>query len=226
MIGSISDLGISSPSGTGLVTRTALCIPIPQCDCASSTISSGVSKLHADLQSALAGIEGREVLGLVADHRHGAWFPGIPMWQTGSGWPWRRHRPRSWGWLPALANPLIHRRRDSLCTPPIPPVANTLIPACCAANMVPATVVPPLASLEAADRKVTQTDLERFFFAVQAPPVRLHSTRYEPCRLALRCLPAQRPHRARCFPYRAPDDRFCGRGNPCVITVDSSATTG
>ena len=31
-----------------------------------------------------------------------------------------------------------------LCTPPMPPVANTLMPAMCAAIMVAATVVPPV----------------------------------------------------------------------------------
>jgi hypothetical protein len=112
------------------------------------------------------------------------------------------------------------------CTPPMPPVAKTRMPASAATIIVAATVVAPLPP-----RATTTGRSRRLSFATAAP--------LRPSRSISACVrPAfRRPSSTAIVAGTAPFARtsastasavsaFCGQGMPCAMIVDSSATTG
>ena len=80
---------------------------------------------------------------------------------AGRGSPWRPRTPPP----PGCARARSGRRSTSSvssaprCTPPMPPVANTPMPACCAASIVAATVVEPVPPAEERGGEVAEVDL-------------------------------------------------------------------
>ena len=115
-----------------------------------------------------------------------------------------------------------------MCTPPIPPVAKTRIPAAWAAIIVAATVVAPHSPDAIASPRFGRDDLP------DAPPRRGR----EGLELRPRASPTMsRPSLSATVAGTAPEARtaasdavatstFCGYGSPWLMRVDSRATTG
>ena len=111
------------------------------------------------------------------------------------------------------------------CTPPIPPVANTRMPACQAANIVAATVVepqPPAATSAAKLPRLTFTGCAAA--ASRSSSGRVIPTRTVPSRIPIVAgiAPWARTASSRAAATRTPS----GCGRPCVTSVVSRATTG
>ena len=113
----------------------------------------------------------------------------------------------------------------SRCTPPIPPVANTRMPACEASSAVAATVVPPVGPWAMA----TGRSRTLSFTAASLPASRSSSSprgrrAATPSSIAIVAGTAPRSATA-CSNSRAAA-MFSGRGRPWVMIVDSRATSG
>ena len=111
------------------------------------------------------------------------------------------------------------------CTPPIPPVAATPIPARCAAQIVALTVVAP------SDPAATATGTSRRATFVAAPgsKKRASSAGSRPTRTAPSTTAVQAgtaPASSIAADIEEAQARFSGCGRPCPITLVSSATTG
>src|SRR6516165_1622140 len=111
------------------------------------------------------------------------------------------------------------------CTPPRPPVANTRMPARAASTDVAATVVPPvtfLAIAMAMSRLLTLTTDSSAATRSSSPGIRpILAT---PSTSAI--VAAVTPWPARMASNSRAASRLPGRGRPCEMIVDSSATTG
>src|SRR5882757_9104116 len=113
----------------------------------------------------------------------------------------------------------------SRCTPPSPPVANTRIPARAATKAVAATVVPPARpNASAGPRSRLLTLITDSSAAIRASAASSRPTCGTPSITAIVAgvAPASR---AVCSKTRA-TSALRGRGKPCEMIVDSSATTG
>ena len=111
------------------------------------------------------------------------------------------------------------------CTPPRPPVANTRMPARAASTDVAATVVPPvtfLATAMAMSRLLTLTTDSSVAMRSSSSGVR--PTLGTPSTSAI--VAAVTPWPARIASNSRAASRLPGRGRPCEMIVDSSATTG
>ena len=113
-------------------------------------------------------------------------------------------------------------------TPPMPPVANTRIPAAAAAIIVADTVVaaqPPSASATARlGRAALRTD-PAGAVASASSAAASNPTSSRPSRTATVAGTASGVSRTAASEADA-TSRFCGYGSPWLISVDSSATTG
>src|SRR5215469_14431022 len=111
------------------------------------------------------------------------------------------------------------------CTPPRPPVANTRIPARSASTDVAATVVPPvtfLAIAMAMSRLLTLTTDSSA--ATRSSSSGVRPILATPSTSAI--VAAVTPWPARMASNSRAASRLPGRGRPCEMIVDSSATTG
>ena len=111
------------------------------------------------------------------------------------------------------------------CTPPIPPVAKTAMPARAAAIIVAATVVAPsrpAAAATARSRRLTfiasGCEASRATASCASPTVSV------PAMIPTKAGRAPPSRTARSSPAAISSDLGCG--NPCAIAVVSSATTG
>ncbi len=110
-------------------------------------------------------------------------------------------------------------------TPPMPPVANTRIPACAASHEVAATVVPPVAPWATATGRSRTLSFSGF----SVPASRCSwsgssPTCGIPSRIAI--VAGTAPESDTVRSKLAAASTFSGLGSPCVMIVDSSATTG
>ncbi len=110
------------------------------------------------------------------------------------------------------------------CTPPMPPVAKTPMPARCAAIIVADTVVPPQPGRASTPARFWRETLGMS----RASASSSSSSSLRPTRMRPSCVatvagtaPASRTAASE---LRAAA-RLSGRGRPCVVMVDSSATT-
>ena len=111
------------------------------------------------------------------------------------------------------------------CTPPMPPVANAAMPAARAAIMVAATVVEPVAPVARATARSARLTLSTSRAVDNASSaVPSNPTRSRPSETAMVAGTAPAP-RTSASTARAVS-RLVGEGMPCVMMVDSSATTG
>jgi len=111
------------------------------------------------------------------------------------------------------------------CTPPIPPVAKTLIPSFSATNMVAATVVPPVRRFSKAYPKSRRLTLCGFTAPASCSSSSLLSpTLTEPSIRAM--VAGVAPWARTVASISCASRRFTGCGKPWVITVDSKATIG
>src|SRR5580692_6570799 len=109
--------------------------------------------------------------------------------------------------------------------PPRPPVANTRTPARAASTDVAATVVPPvtfLATAMAMSRLLTLITVSSV--AIRSSSSGVRPTRGTPSTIAI--VAAVTPWPARMASNSRAASRLPGRGRPCEMIVDSSATTG
>ncbi len=111
-------------------------------------------------------------------------------------------------------------------TPPIPPVANTWIAAISAIIIVPATVVAPFPPNAISAGKSLRDALMglREPFASETSSSRVKPTFSLPFIIAI--VAGIAPSSRTAFSTFRAVSRFCGQGIPCVIIVDSRATTG
>ena len=110
------------------------------------------------------------------------------------------------------------------CTPPSPPVANTRIPASAARCDVAATVVaalPPRAWMIGRSRTLA---LARSSSAMRRTPSSSRPIRGMPSSTAI--VAGVTPWSRRIVSNSRAASRLRGRGSPCEMIVDSSATTG
>jgi len=113
----------------------------------------------------------------------------------------------------------------SLCTPPIPPVANTLIPDKCAAIIDPATVVPPLPPVAIIGPKSLRLTFHKSgVFASSTTSAGFIPISTFPCRIPM--VAGTAPSDLIIFSTSDESSIFCGNGSPWVTTVVSNATTG
>ena len=114
------------------------------------------------------------------------------------------------------------------CTPPIPPVANTRIPAACAAIIVAETVVaaqpPSLSATAIVGRAALRTEPAGAVASASSASAS-SPTSSRPSRIATVAGTAPSVSRTAASDASA-TSRFCGYGNPWLMSVDSSATTG
>ena len=114
------------------------------------------------------------------------------------------------------------------CTPPIPPVANTRIPAACAAIIVAETVVaaqpPSLSATAIVGRAALRTE-PAGAVANASSDSASSPTSSRPSRIATVAGTAPSVSRTAASDASA-TSRFCGYGKPWLMSVDSSATTG
>ena len=110
-------------------------------------------------------------------------------------------------------------------TPPMPPVANTRIPAREASSAVAATVVPPVARCAAA----TGRSRALSFRAFSVPASRWSSSSSSPTWTtpsSIAIVAGVAPRSATVDSNSSAAWMLSGRGRPCVMIVDSSATIG
>ena len=113
----------------------------------------------------------------------------------------------------------------SRCTPPIPPVANTRMPAREASNAVAATVVPPVVPWAMA----TGRSLTLSLTAASLPASRSSSSASSPTwgtPSIMAIVAGTAPRSATASSNSRAARMFSGRGRPWVMIVDSRATSG
>ena len=110
-------------------------------------------------------------------------------------------------------------------TPPMPPVAKTLMPASAAASIVAATVVPPVRPAEMAKaRSARESFIAPEDFASSASSGADSPIFSRPFRMAI--VAGTAPSSRMIASTFAAMSAFAGKGMPWVMMVDSSATTG
>jgi hypothetical protein len=122
-------------------------------------------------------------------------------------------------------NPQSAIRNAFRCTPPMPPVAKTLTPAWCAAQVVVATVVAP-SSRRATTTGRSRRETLRTSFAVARCSIWARSSPTTISPLMIPIVAGTAPSERTSSSRRSAVRRFAGYGSPWEITVDSSATTG
>ena len=208
----------------GLVTKTALFSPKSQCALVKSTISWGESsrtltfsplprEKKAGNSPVLYPTTGTAIVSRYSNVAGKSKMDLAPAQTTIMGVSERACKSVDISMCP------------SRWTPPIPPVANTRIPACSAASIVPATVVPPSNFLTIALAKSRRLTFTGFLaFASLSSSLSLIPTRIFPSSNAI--VAGTAPCSRTFASISRANSIFCGMGSPCVMTVDSSATMG